>query len=80
MIIFWKKRDICDFLLLKGILNKNNNENSLFNNDSSLNTFKSHKIIFEILIFVLKIINNDKIIINKHNYLEDSLYIKIWKI
>ena len=76
---FSEKVDICDFLLTKGILNKNS-ENNLFNNDSSLNTSKSHKIIFEILIFLLKNIDNHKNIIDEHNYLEDSLYMKIWKI
>ena len=65
--------------LLKGVLNRNN-ENNLFSNDSFLNNSKSHKIIFEILIFLFKNIDNNKNIIDEHNYLEDSLYMKIWKI
>ena len=75
---FLDKIDICDFLILKGILNKSN-EKSLYINDNFFNNPNSHKIIFQIIIFLVKNIDNKKNIINENNYIEDSLYMKIWK-
>ena len=75
---FLEKIDVCEFLLLKGILNKNN-ENNLFSNDYAFNNPISHKIIFDIIIFLVKNIDNNKNIIKERKYLEDSLYMKIWK-
>jgi ubiquitin C-terminal hydrolase len=76
---YLKKIDICDTFLLKGILNKCN-ENILDNKDNIFDDKDSHKTIFQIIIFILKYLDNNQKIIKNNNYLEDSLYMKIWKI
>ena len=65
--------------MIKVILNKFN-KNSLYSEETPYSSFNSHKIIFQILIFILKYLHNNKKIIENKKYLEDSLYIKIWHI
>jgi len=74
---FLEKVDICNFFLIKGILRKSN-ENSLFINDYDYTNSNIHKIIFQIITFLLKYTDKNNNIINENKYLEDSLYIKIW--
>ena len=76
---FLNKIDVCNFFLMKGILNKCN-KNPLFSDDTTYSDFNSHKNIYQILIFILKYLDNTKNIIEDKNYLPDSLYMKIWKI
>ena len=78
ILYFLEKIDACDFLLIKGILNKSN-ENNIFANDYDFNNPTLHKIIFDIIIFLLKNIDNNQNIIDKNSYLEDCLYMKIWR-
>ena len=76
---FLNSIDICDFFLKKGILNKCNH-NPLYSEDNPYSNFNLHKIIFQILIFILKYLhNNNKNILEDKKYLDDSLYIKIWQ-
>ena len=76
---FLSSIDVCNFFLIKGILNKCNKK-SLYSEETPYSSFNSHKIIFQILIFILKYLHNNKKIIENKKYLEDSLYIKIWHI
>ena len=71
--------DLCNFFLVKGILNKCS-QSPLYSEDTPYSNFNSHKIIFQILIFILKYLHNNKTIIENRKYLDDSLYMKIWKV
>ena len=76
---FLNSIDVCNFFLIKGILNKCNN-NSLFSEGNPYSNFNTHKIIFQILIFILKYLNNNnKNILEEKKYLDDSLYMRIWQ-
>ena len=74
---FSNKIDICDFFLLRGIFNKCN-EN--YNNSNSYISYNSDskRIIFEIIIFLLKLLEENGKNINNNIYMQDSLYMKIW--
>ena len=72
-----EKLDICDFFLINGILRKSN-VNSLYINDYDYTNSSFHKIVFQIVIFILKYIDKFYNIMNENKYLEDSLYMKIW--
>ena len=74
---FLEKIDVHEFFLIKIILKKNN-ENNLNNKNSELVNINSHKIIFQIIIFLLKYLDNNDNIIKDNKYSEDSLYMKIW--
>ena len=77
---FLNSIDVCNFFLIKGILNKCNH-NPLFSQDNPYSSFNSHKNIYQILIFILKYLNNNnKNILEEKKYLDDSLYMKIWNI
>ena len=75
---FLKKVDICDLFLLKGVLNKCN-INNLDAKKYIFGNINSHKIIFQIIIFILQFLDKKENIIKDNKYLEDSLYMKIWK-
>jgi len=51
---FLSSIDVCNFFLIKGILNKCN-QNSLSSEETPYSNFNSHKIIFQILIFYFEI-------------------------
>ena len=72
---FLEKIDVCEFFLIKGVLNQNHEDNS--KNKNLINN-NSHKIIFQLVIFLLKYLDNNNAIIKGNKYLEDSLYINIW--
>ena len=74
---FLNKLDICDFFLLKGIFNKCN-ENYNEKNDYINDNADSKKIIYEIITFLLKYLDNNGKNIHEKQYLQDSLYMKIW--
>ena len=76
---FLSSIDVCNFFLIKGILNKCN-QNPLSSEETPYSNFNSHKIIFQILIFILKYLHNNKNIIEDKKYLDNSLYMKIWQI
>ena len=76
---FLSSIDVCNFFLIKGVLNKCNS-NPLFSEETPYSNFNSHKIIFQILIFILKYLNNTKNILENKKYLDDSLYMIIWQI
>jgi len=75
---FLNKLDICDFFLLKGIFNKCN-ENYNEKNDYINDNADSKKIIYEIIIFLLKYLDNNGKNIHEKQYLKDSLYMKVWQ-
>ena len=75
---FLSSIDVCNFFLIQGILNKCN-QNSLSSEETPYSNFNSHKIIFQILIFILKYLHNNKNIIDDKKYLDNSLYMKIWQ-
>ena len=71
--------NVCNFFLIQGILNKCN-QNPLFSEATPYSSFDSHKIIFQILIFILKYLhNNNKNILEEKKYLNDSIYMMIWR-
>ena len=76
---FSKKIDICDFFLLKGIFNKCNENYNNANNYISYNS-DSKLIIFEIILFLLKYLEENGKNISENMYPQDSLYMKIWEI
>ena len=75
---FLNKLDICDFFLLKGIFNKCN-ENYNEKNDYINDNADSKKIIYEIITFLLKYLDNNGKNIHEKQYLKDSLYMKVWQ-
>ena len=74
---FLNSIDITNFFLIQGILNKCN-QNPLNSEPTPYSSFDSHKIIFQILIFILKYIHNNLNIIEEKKYLSDSIK-KIFK-
>ena len=76
---FLSSIDVCDFLLIRGILNKCN-RNPISSEETPYSNFNSHKYIYQVLIFILKYLHNNKNIIDEKKYLDDSLYMKIWQI
>ena len=75
---FSNKIDICDFFLLKGIFNKCSENYNNTNNYISYNS-DSKEIIFDIIIFLLKYLEENGKNIQENMYLQDSLYLKIWQ-
>ena len=75
---FLNKVDVCDLFILKGILYKCN-ENCLKENDCPYNSTESHEIIFKIILFLLKYLDNNQSNMKENKYINNCLYIRIWE-